>query len=117
MKTPPTMAEKLLRGARKRIAKPEAWIKGFMGKDLDQLGVNADSPRAVAWCLIGALECEAARLDMWLSGAMWRARDALVQAIPDGHRCGLPMEFNDAPDVGHADVLKLYDRAIEEVAG
>ena len=84
----------LLVKARAFLASEKNWCKGSYGTN--------DGRR----CAHGALMTD----DMDLYG---RARDALTAALPKG--CGhfMPMGFNDAPSTAHADVLALFDRAIE----
>jgi hypothetical protein len=100
----------ILRGARARLAKPEAWIKDFFALDADEQNTPATSPRACRWCMLGAVRAEARGCD-WQTQA--DAEDALRAAVN-----GWDVDaWNDRGDTTHADVLAAFDRAIEACEG
>lgn len=102
-----------LRKARDLIAKPECWTQDSVwALDADESPVHPNSPKAVQWSVTGA--CHAAtESDQDL------VRDCFVSLaleIPDHPRPVYDTrigEFTDAEDTDHADVVGLFDRAIE----
>jgi hypothetical protein len=80
-----------LRAARAAIAAPGLWCKN----------AYKDGGRC---CAIGALEVLG-------EAAFKRARQALRHALPEGFLS--VVAYNDHPTTTHADILALFDRAIE----
>ena len=104
----------VLIAARALIAKPEAWCKGVSARSLDGGSVATLSTKAVAWCAIGALiraaiggPCEAPYRATYPSMACRMAEQALGSGF---------MRMNDASRTTHADVLRMFDTAIERLA-
>ncbi len=86
--------------ARARIEDPQHWTQGWQARDKFGSPVPTRSRRAVRWCPIGAVNVE--------SGV-----DA-GRCIEDGP--ARLASFNDKPGRTHAEVLALFDRAIEVVS-
>lgn len=93
----------LLTRARAIIENPQNWTKGEMARDAGGRLVVSHSPDAVCFCAVGALRRAAYEL--------------CIDRFPSFYTlqkwCGtepVPL-FNDTHT--HADVLALYDRAIE----
>src|SRR6266853_5063736 len=95
----------ILIAARELIEKPEAWCKFELAR-MGSVPVWSGSEDATCFCALGAI----VRL---LGSATYGSpvEDALDSAVPGGFACA--SDFNDAPTTTHADVLALYDRAIE----
>lgn len=100
---------------RERIATPEQWCKGALGKTVNGVGVEAIDKRAVAFCLMGAYMTPEIGTHI-RSAYNSPERDRLLAVhravsahIPD-HR--FVPDFNNDPATTHADVLAVYDRAI-----
>ena len=99
-----------LQEARNRIASPNNWCKVHL-----QI-VMADG--VVLYCALGALysaaEQVARRMGLDAAEGMSSAKYServLADALPDG--CGTIREYNDARTTTHADMLALFDRALE----
>jgi hypothetical protein len=98
---------KILEAARKVIETPEKWTKGFFAQTSEGVNCYTDSPHAVCFCASGAVQ------KAWLeNGAgVYEAR-AILSSIVSNYKGGIP-EFNDALETTHADVLEVFDTAIE----
>ena len=91
----------LLKAAKAKIADPEHWTKRWFARTATDAKCMALSVRAVKWCAVGA--CETVGADY---GRAW---SLLRENAPGG---SLPA-LNDAPETTHADIMALFDRAIE----
>lgn len=89
----------LLKAARARIERPEAWTRGTAARDPDGLGVRARSKDAVCWCAAGAVVA--------VSGLGAHKRPMELLRAEAGT---LVSDFNDTRT--HAEVLDLFDRTI-----
>lgn len=96
----------ILRRGRERIATPDKWTKGAAARTSTGRRCMETSPRAVCWCMIGAINAE-------LGGLGWRAVEPAREALGVGY---VP-RFNDNPATTHADVLAAFDRAIAKLEG
>ena len=98
-----TEVTELLTEARARIAR--GWTQGASARDVTGSVTRAWAEEAVCWCAMGAVAC---RDDDWTTAEpAWAALRAAV-----GGETWVS-EWNDAPGRTQADVLALYDRAIE----
>jgi hypothetical protein len=97
----------VLRKARERIAARGGWTqRGFA---LDHGGNEVDVDKACRFCMLGALHAvtESQR-------TINDARLALARAIGCDRGSFSPIiDFNDAPSTTHADIIALFDRAID----
>lgn len=103
----------LLKAAREKIAKPEYWTKGDFARDVGGKGVAATDPAACCFCAHGAIHrVRGLHNRAAIEDACW-ATAALNSALTliSGHDT-VP-EFNDAPETRHADVMALFDVAIQ----
>lgn len=109
----PTVKLQLWRAVRERLSDPARWIKGTYARDSEGRSVLPDSPRAVCWCLDGAI-----RLEVTLAqGGDYRLYSELFhQAVgPINTRRYLSfVDWQDAPATTHKDVLDLVDTLIKE---
>jgi hypothetical protein len=97
--------ESLLERARKRIEAPERWTQGADARRDDRMAVGAADKGAVCWCAEGSLLSEA--------GPDMRAPlNESIRIMFEAADCGSVIDFNDAPDRTHAEVLAAFDRAI-----
>lgn len=101
----------VLMEARARIDHPAAWTQGESARDAGGDPCAAVDDVAACWCALGSIEaCRAWENEtqalITLSGV---ARDLGHDSI--GGSCTAML--NDAPETTHADVLALYDLAIE----
>ena len=123
----------LLEAVRAKIADREHWTQHTDARDAEGAEVSILSPKVCCWCVTGALECVAYQHFLVTSDAQRAYRTAvmaLVKSIPDEVTSrvdrNMPenedelryalhvndyMEF-DGPDA-HANVLAMFDRAIE----
>lgn len=104
----PVTSKEILIAARAKIADPHGWIKGAYSKNC---------PSGWAYCALGAIkdnpgkECTSEQIEACL---------LLSNALPDPntsmHYATRITDYNDLETTTHADVLSLYDRAIEAAA-
>lgn len=101
----------VLKQAKELISKPEFWIKGTNAADSDCVSTAIASAYACRFCMNGAL----LRITGFDGSESIRAyddaRNALVRVIGNNdsmHR------FNDKPETTHADVMRVFDAAIED---
>jgi len=118
--------EDLLRKARKRIENKQNWCKGYAAVDKDGLFITpTGSPAAVSWCAMGAIRRESSvhygrmylgryRRYTKENVAALKARKALVDVLPE--KFVVLSRYNDHPETTHAEILELFDRAIEAEA-
>ena len=87
----------VLRLARHKIRTPDRWCRGALARAGSGRPLTSESANAVSFCAAGAL--------FSVVGYFYTG-----EIIP---------VFNDAPTTTHADILRLYDKAIElaEAAG
>lgn len=98
----------LLIAARKKIERPECWTKGCEARDKDGNETSACDPIATCWCGLGAIWCSA---DEFISEADYA--EMALRAV-----CGMHFpDWQDAPERTHAEVLKVFDIAIENTRG
>ena len=108
----------MLRRARDRIATPETWCQKYTALDADGHFTDPDGPKAVRFCARGALEAVGCCI---LAEGETEAEDGndmdlaewsfLSEEAKRSGTYGSIEDFND--HVTHADVLRLFDRAIE----
>ncbi len=105
---------KALIKAKQLISHPENWTKGSFAIDENGHQVMPNSKDAVAFCALGAVK-RATRSGVVTTFVADVCVNTLVRSLPDRkpYRYFIS-EFNDHPEIGHADVLGLFDRAIEE---
>ena len=94
----------LLRAVRARLARPEAWTKGYLAINCDGETVYYRGEGAVAWCLIGAAYADGRDIDM--------PDEVLASGL--GFKSHIRMiEWNDDFERTHAEVLARLDAAIQ----
>ena len=104
----------ILRAARERISDPGRWTKNELARERNGVSVPSWDDAACQWCAIGAAWCEAGAA----LGALHPAIDALANAAQElfpERIVGIAWRVstvNDHPETTHADVLRVYDRAI-----
>lgn len=89
-----------LRAAKALIDTPDKWTREVMGRDISGHPVE-DVDSAVCFCIIGATVVARAPLD-----------GPLRDSLPEWAHASFA-DFNDSPRTSHADVMALFDRAIE----
>ena len=92
---------------RKLLAKPDAWCKGYEAIRRDSFGASSTSPKnpsASSWCLLGAAKRCRADTQGHHECLRWASTEPLVQ-------------FNDAPETTHRDVLRFLDACIKKLEG
>jgi hypothetical protein len=104
-----TTLEILIAG-RARIDTPERWTRGDWARDANGVGVEPLSPDAVCFCAMGAVDAAAASEEY---AVYLRAVAALRDAIPKGLRLISVPTYQDCDTTTHADVMAMFDRAIE----
>ena len=100
--------------ARALIEAPNRWTKGSNARDRNHLPAEPVGPDACSFCAAGAVMRAAGVLtaDDRVRGVFERLQDN-IEAEGEGEFYWSLQRFNDAPEVSHADVLALFDRAIE----
>ena len=86
------------------LTDPKRWTKGTLARDDRGVPTCVDDPKAVCWCLMGALH------KCYLSGNYADAIERLANVLT---AMGIPslVAFNDHPDTTHAMVLHALQRA------
>ena len=118
-------AAHILRQAADLIATPATWTKGVSARNVSGHAATRYED-AVSYCVIGATECawqnERRRNDgeirypnPWSPSPMTIAIHYLGDALPDGHKVSGLLFYNDSPETTHADIVALFQRAIERV--
>ena len=114
----------ILRQAADLIAAPASWTKGVSARDASGRHADRMYDDAVSYCAIGATECawqnerrrhagEIRYPNPWAPSPMTIAMHYLTDALPEGHRISGVLYYNDSPGTTHADILALFQRAIE----
>jgi hypothetical protein len=96
--------------ARDLLSDEGRWVKGWYAVDARGRDADPCASRARRWCAAGALYRVVDGAAIAARGrATAEARGLLMRACPERY----VEKFNDAPTTTHADVLALFDRAIE----
>lgn len=98
----------VLRAARERIEK--GWCQGDYARSKHGRVVDSDDPEAALWCASGALWAE---VDLSQIDVYGHAQSLLERYVADD----CIEDWNDAPGRDKAEVLNLFDKAIEEAKG
>lgn len=104
----------VLKAARAKIDKSEAWTKGALALDTAGEHTHPRDHDACKWCLVGAVEASSDHDSEWFPALL-----PVTNAMRDlnAGRPGYYGEFNDHSATTHADVLAVLDRAIELAEG
>lgn len=100
-----------LKAVRELLSVPERWTKGEHARTNTGCPVPINSRRAKCWCLEGAT-ARAVKSDERFNNTWGCLLDMFRQDHPDAKIIGGIIEWNDADDRTHADVLALLDKAI-----
>ena len=98
----------ILIAARAKIDTPEKWCKVDVALDEDGEYIAPDDSYAVQFCALGAIEAIDAPVSLRINAA-----DVLRSLLPGR----LVAPVNDHPETKHADIMALYDKAIEATQG
>lgn len=102
-------AWQLLTKAKELIQDPKNWIKGTLAANAKGVHVAVGSRSACCFCALGALTRAAQRQ----SGlTKFRAGNVLSTAACELGAGASVTSFNDRKRTTHADIMKLYDKAI-----
>jgi len=85
----------------------KGWIKGRIAENEYGEGVSPEDPRAIVWCLKGAILAETQTVEEYQNCSI-----ILRRGMPPQYSSWNLTAFNDCPYVGLKDVLALVDRAI-----
>jgi hypothetical protein len=96
---------RILREARAKVERPEAWAQRARARDRDGAVVSPLGSQPVSCCVLGAIDAVDPR-----SGVREKAGAALLAQIQSGDLAS----WNDWSRRKHDDVLALFDRAIVE---
>ena len=103
----------ILIAARAKIDKHQKWCKGVFSRDHNGDEVSPVSVNAVRFCALGAIR--AVTLGP-LSRSEARAALRLAAGYSNDSNESI-FKLNDHPKTRHADIMALYDRAIEATKG
>lgn len=109
----------VLKMARRLISDPNRWTKGELARDDAGKPVPPTSGSAYCWCAQGAIEFVLGPRDLLtprvsvFTGLMQKhtPRYTTESGLQQPH--ANLFTFNDLPETTHADILKLFDRAID----
>lgn len=96
-----------LRAARKLLTARSRWTKGYYARNLQGEITEPNSRDAVCFCSLGAMRKVSGSQHSLALSFLYKA----VEKI-DGP-CATVASYNDNDKTAHADVLKLFDVAIE----
>jgi hypothetical protein len=102
-----TLRHQVLRNARALIARPADWTRGVHARTENGRPVMWHDQQACRWCALGAIN----RAVYDLVGHKERAEGIADEIIADCFPCNLSW-INDKD--GHATVLQLFDKALDE---
>lgn len=101
----------ILRKARALLDDPQKWCQGAYARAPGGNPIGPETKGAVQWCAVGALRKVAGGPDA----------DGIHEAVHELNASirspGEILSFNDADRRKHAQVLKVFDRAIERLEG
>ena len=101
----------ILIAARAKIDKHQRWCKGAFSKDHNGEEVSPVSVNAVRFCALGAIRAVT-------PDPLGRSEARAALRLASGYgRNEIIFELNDHPKARHADIMALYDRAIEMTKG
>lgn len=103
-------AQDVLIQARERIEK-KGWCQGAVAKDSDGEEVGAKDPKAVAYCIIGAVQAVTPPTTPDLEDSAFVSLEDWLPSVAGDNYMGLAF-FNDRPRTTKADVVAVFDRAI-----
>ena len=118
----------VLRSAMKRLSRLSGWTQGHMARSSKGLKVKPESIEASRFCAFGAIRAEAiaaiGALDQSSAGRALKlaeqASKLLAMTLLTSGNKVFPtdaprtvMEWNDAPERAHRDVLALYTKALK----
>jgi len=111
----------MLAKARELLSCPSCWTQHEIGRTASGNAVSVDVPDVVAYCAIGALtrvlwmtdeyEAASSASDMLAEAACRLFPERLSEGVGDG--VDPVVEVNDHPTTSHADVLRMYDTALD----
>ena len=93
----------VLRAARAKIERPEAWMKGNFARDKRKLATDSNALNAVCWDSAGAVYATPFNINMHILAILLLRKTLGVSSIT---------AWNDASKRTHAEVLAAFDRAI-----
>ena len=98
----------ILIAARAKIDTPQKWCKGSEALNSEGEPVDTTDEGAVCFCAFGAINAVTPRY-LYNSDAKNALRVALGRSFIT--------DYNDRPETKHADIMALYDKAIEATEG
>ena len=105
----PTLLE-ALESVKETLRMPDAWIREEYATDSRGRAVDSDDPNATSFCLMGAVARSGAGMEGW--GEVTRTIQYAIDDLYHEEYFTIAT-FNDASEIGHGDVLKVLDWAID----
>ena len=103
--------KEILIAARAKIEQPECWTQMAFAKTALRNKAKVDSPRAVCWCILGAICAVTNSKPGLLDVASYRLIANAIGVPPYSENV---VNWNDERARTHAEVLAAFDRAIED---
>jgi len=132
-----TMTIDILRTAREIISDPEHWTKGVYARNASSVQVDTNSATAVRFCATGCIKRATGKVvaaavnsnvDLTLINIvedfpevgyphLWAIKelDSALSDCLEEHTLDRVVYYNDHPETTHADILALFDKAIEKL--
>jgi hypothetical protein len=106
----------LLKRTRQLLNHPDNWTKNTFARDKDQRACFVLASQACSWCLYGALR--RCNYDDYSTPAEKAEQDVVFHRAANllNEEVGDYMEFNDAKEITHENILQLLDTVIHKVA-
>lgn len=101
----------VLRAARAKIEDPSRWLKGRYACDDGGFTIFEHSVYATSWCAVGAVGAIVSP-----TSPEWWEATAYLRGQVSSRFCSVQL-FNDHEKTTHADVMRVFDRAIEQAEG
>lgn len=105
--------QETLKAIKAVIDTPAKWTKEVLARDASGRKIRPSSPDAVCFCIFGAIDRVVPNTNDRVDYDNYIFAE-VVKLYP-GTPGGLA-DFNDARKIGHADVMKVLDRAIANAA-
>ena len=93
----------VLKAARGLLSDERRWTKGAWARDATGRAIKSREPGAVCYCPVSAI---------YLHDPDGRTGTCAVHALGVGGAAEL-VDYSDAEETTHADIMRLFDRAIE----
>ena len=98
-----------LKSVRETLHTPDCWTREEYATDSRGRAVEPDDPTATSFCMMGAVASAGTDKEGW--GEVTTAIQSAIDDLYEGY--STIAIFNDASEIGHSDVIKVLDWAID----